>query len=143
MMHFQFDMSSLTYPRHEAEPPGQDVADLLRQLLAVQKEHLAVAKGILGAHDVVARWRAFLARWRDDFPGLAASCREIMPILERLYGKVIAELAEHLSQNGLDALDNDFTLQDFLDRYGMKLTQLGTILNLVAPFAEAGTRSES
>jgi hypothetical protein len=29
-------------------------------------------------------------------------------------------------------------VQEFLDRYGMRLAQLGTILNLVAPLAEAG-----
>src|SRR5580693_2026902 len=30
-----------------------------------------------------------------------------------------------------------------LDRYGMRLAQLGTILNLVAPLAEAGSQNES
>ena len=64
-------------------------------------------------------------------------------MLERSYGKLIAEVTEQLSQNGSDGLDNDFALQDFLDRYGMRLSQLGTILNMVAPFAEAGSRSES
>jgi hypothetical protein len=34
-------------------------------------------------------------------------------------------------------------LQDFLDRYGMRLAQLGTILNLVGPLAEAGNQSEA
>jgi hypothetical protein len=34
-------------------------------------------------------------------------------------------------------------LQDFLDRYGLRLGQLGNILNLVAPLAEAGPQSES
>ena len=37
-------------------------------------------------------------------------------------------------------LDTDFALQDFLDRYGMRLGQLGTIINLVAPLAEAGAQ---
>jgi hypothetical protein len=35
-----------------------------------------------------------------------------------------------------DAIDNEFTLGEFLDRYGMKLNQLGTILNMVTPLAE-------
>jgi hypothetical protein len=52
-------------------------------------------------------------------------------------------MTEHLSQNSADDLDNDFALQDFLDRYGIRLSQLGTILNMVAPFAEAGSPSES
>ena len=55
-----------------------------------------------------------------------------------------AALVDELHQNGSDALDSEFALQDFLDRYGMRLGQIGNILNLVAPLAEAaGTQSES
>jgi hypothetical protein len=88
------------------------------------------------------RWRAFLNRWQEEFPDLSETCRKALPILEQCYGKLIAELTEHLSTGG-DALDNDFALQEFLDRYGMRLGQLGTILNLVAPLAEAGAQGES
>jgi hypothetical protein len=142
-MHFQFDMSSLAYPPMETNAPAGDSHEILRQMLEVQKEQLGHLRALLNAHDGVARWRAFVTRWRDDFPALAEGCREVMPILERTYGKLITELTENLSQNGFDALENDFALQEFLDRYGMKLSQLGTILNLVAPFAEAGSPSES
>jgi hypothetical protein len=55
---------------------------------------------------------------------------------------MIAELTERLNDAG-DDLDNDFSLQEFLDRYGMRLAQLGTILNLVAPLSEAGPSGES
>jgi len=140
-MHFQFDMSAAGFPTLES-PPASDVQDLLRQILEVEREQLAQLRAFLGAHDGVARWRAFLERWRQQFAELPQACREAMPILERSYGKLIAELTEQLNQNGSDALDNEFTLQEFLDRYGMRLTQLGTILNLVAPFAEAGPQSE-
>jgi hypothetical protein len=143
-MHFQFDMSAVSFPALESAPaPASEVHDLLRQMLAVQQEQLAQLRAFLGAHDGGARWRAFLERWRQDFADLPQACRQALPILERSYGKLIAELADHLCQNGADALENDFALQEFLDRYGMRLTQLGTILNLVAPFAEAGSQRES
>jgi HPt (histidine-containing phosphotransfer) domain-containing protein len=143
-MHFQFDMSALSFPALDAAAaPTSEVQDLLRQILEVQREQLAQLRAFLGAHDGGARWRAFLERWRQDFADLPEACRQALPILERSYGKLIAELTEQLCQNGADALENDFALQEFLDRYGMRLTQLGTILNLVAPFAEAGSQSES
>jgi hypothetical protein len=85
----------------------------------------------------MSRWRAFLARWQQEFPTLGEDCRKVLPLLERTYGKLIAELASQLRDDGDEALDNDFSLQEFLDRYGMRLAQLGTILNLVAPLAEA------
>jgi len=124
-----------------AEPSTRpEMVDLLRQILEVQREHLAFLRA---AHDAGSRWRAFAARWREEFPNLPESCREAVPILERSYGALIAELAEHLRQQGSGALDNDFSLQEFLDRYGMRLVQLGSILNLVAPLAEAGAQGES
>ncbi|HEV3084846.1 MAG TPA: hypothetical protein VGY66_34110 [Gemmataceae bacterium] len=143
-MQFQFDMSSRHYPPlNAAAPPATETDAILRQLVEIQREQLASLKALLGAHDGAARWRAFLARWRNDFPELSDACKQAMPVLEKMYGKLIAEMTEHLSQSNAEDLDNDFTLQDFLDRYGIRLSQLGSILNMVAPFAEAGSPSES
>ena len=50
---------------------------------------------------------------------------------------MIHDLTDRLNEDE-HGLENEFTLQEFLDRYGMRLAQLGTILNLVAPLAEAG-----
>src|SRR5262249_3719978 len=136
-MNFQFDMSSVSFPSFESSHAGgSEVHTLLQQMLEVQRQQLAHLRGILNVHDGGLRWRAFLQRWPNDFSDLPLACRQILPILERTYGKLIADLTEYLSQNGPDALDNDFALQDFVDRYGMRLTQLGTILSLVAPLAE-------
>ncbi|HMC89430.1 MAG TPA: hypothetical protein VKI17_07770 [Gemmataceae bacterium] len=143
-MQFQFDMSARNFPAVNVPPPPATETDaLLRQMVEIQREQLAHLKALLTAHDGAARWRAFLARWRKDFPELSDACKQALPVLERMYGKLIEEMTEHLSQNNADDLDNDFTLQDFLDRYGIRLSQLGTILNMVAPFAEAGSPSES
>jgi hypothetical protein len=143
-MSFQFDMSPGPSSTPAATPPGaSEAVDLLRQMLEIQREQLGLLRNIMAAHDAGARWRAFLERWREHFPELAAACREAMPLLERSYGKMIKDLTEYLDENGADALDNDFSLQEFLDRYGMRLTQLGTILNMVAPFADASSPSES
>jgi len=141
-MHFQFDMAAASFRSSpNTTPSSSEVPDLLRQLLEVQREQLGQIRLLLGYHDGGARWRAFAARWQDDFPDLPEACRQAMPVLERCYGKLIAELTENLSQSGVDSLDNDFALQDFLDRFGVRLTQLGTLLNMVGPLAEAGTQS--
>ncbi len=56
------------------------------------------------------------------------------------YMTLIADLAAHLEEQGDDGIGNDFALSEFLDRYGIRLNQLGTILSLVGPLAEiAGT----
>lgn len=137
-MQFQYDVSPKPGPAGPpvAEPvPASETADLLRQLLEVQREQLALQKTAAQAHDTGSRWRAFLARWQNDFPELPEGCRHALPILERSYGSLVNELADHLRQNG--SLDNEFTLNEFLDRYGMRLSQLGTLLSVVAFLAEA------
>jgi hypothetical protein len=139
----QFDVTSCApvAPPAPAEP-STAVADLLRQILEVQREQLTQMQASAAAHDASARWRALLARWRDEFPGLPDACREALPILERAYGSIISNLVEELRQNG-DSLDSEFALQDFLDRYGLRLGQMGNILNLVGPLAEAGSQNEA
>jgi hypothetical protein len=146
-MHFQIDVSS-SLPQTSSEPPAApataapEAVELLRQLLEVQKEQLAYQRAAAAAHDLTSRWKAFLARWQDEFPGLPEACRKALPLLERCYGRMIAELTERVNEVG-DDLENDFTVQEFLDRYGMRLAQLGTILNLVAPLSEAGPAGET
>jgi hypothetical protein len=145
-MNFQIDVSSAV-PCPPAEPPAKsgdtpEIADLLRQLLEVQREQLACQRAAAAAHDMTARWRAFLTRWQPDFPDLADNCRKALPHLERCYGQLLRELTEKLNDEDEHGLDNDFALQEFLDRFGMRLAQLGTILNLVAPLADAANTSQ-
>jgi hypothetical protein len=139
----QFNVTSFPVAASAAPTPSVELTDLLRQILEVQREQLAQMRTSAAAHDANARWRSLLARWREEFPELPAACRQVLPVLERAYGSIIVALVEEVRQNGDDALDSEFTLQDFLDRYGMRLGQLGNIINLVGPLAEAGTQSES
>ncbi len=145
-MNFQID-ASLAVPCPSVEPSAStdgvpETVCLLRQLLEVQREQLAYQRASAVAHDVTARWRAYLTRWQDDFPELGSDCRKALPQLERCYGQLIHELTEKLNEDE-HGLDNEFALQEFLDRFGMRLAQLGTVLNLVAPLAEASNVAQS
>jgi hypothetical protein len=144
-MNFQIDVTSALPPPTAEQPhpaAPQETLEVLRQILEVQREQLAYQKAAAQAHDMSSRWRAFLSRWKEEFPGLSEACKKALPALERTYGQLIVELTDHLNVDENDALDNDFTLQEFLDRYGMRLAQLGTILNLVGPLADAGSNGE-
>ena len=141
-MNFQIDVSSTSPPPNPTPAvASNDVVELLRQILEVQREQLTYQRNAAAAHDMTARWRSFLSRWNTTFPDLSEACRRAMPLLERCYGQMISDLTEKLSEE--DALDSDFAVQEFLDRYGMRLAQLGTILNLVGPLAEAGANEAS
>jgi hypothetical protein len=124
-------------------PPATEAVLLLRQLVDFQREQANLMRATVAAHDVTSRWRAFLTRWRDDFPDLPDGSRDALLVLERTYASMLAELIDFLRQNESGGLDSEFSLQEFLDRYGMRLAQLGTILNLVGPLAEASAQGES
>ncbi len=143
-MNFQIDVTSTQQtPTPSPTPVASETLEILKQMLEVHREQLAYQKAAAQAHDMSSRWRAFLNRWKDEFPGLSESCRKAMPALERSYGQLIVELTDHLNAEDSSAIDNDFALQEFLDRYGMRLAQLGTILNLVGPLADAGLSGET
>jgi len=139
-MHFQFEVAQPAGGGAQpASGPPADATDLLRQLLEVQREHLALTRAV---HDPAARWRTVLARWQNDFPGLPDACKHVLPLLERTYIDLIAELTEHL-RNQTDALANEFALAEFLDRYGMRLGQLVTVLSVVGPIAEMASQQQT
>src|SRR5262249_50760779 len=112
---------------------------ILRQILEVQKEQLQLTRAVVAANDGSQRWKTFLARWGDQYPDLAATCKDVLPRLERAYIDLMSELTSRVHDEGDEALDSEFALSEFLDRYGRRLGQIGTILNLVTPLAEAYT----
>lgn len=140
-MHFSFDVAGPVQPQapitpRQAEVPA-DALELLRQILEVQKEQLHLSRAMVIANDGGHRWRTFLSRWNEQFPDIAAACKQVLPQIERAYMEIMNELSERLRDDGPHALDNEFDLSEFLDKYGMRLGQLGQIMNLVTPIAEA------
>jgi hypothetical protein len=144
-MQTQFNVTSYATPAvpKPAEVSIAEMSDLLRQMLEIQRDQLNQMKQSAAAQDGGARWRALMTKWREQFPELPHGCKEALPILEKAYGAMVNTLVEELLDQGPDGFDNDFALQDFIDRYGMKLGQLGNILNVVGPLAEAAAQTEA
>jgi hypothetical protein len=144
-MHFQFNVTSPAASAcvtPEAAPLHPSVAELLRQILETQREQVQLMRCQAASHDASSRWRAFLDRWQDDFGSLPATCKTALPHLERAYMTLITDLATHLREQGEDCTGNEFALSEFLDRFGVRLSQLGTILSLVGPLAEIAGSTE-
>lgn len=113
-----------------------EVADLLRQLLDVQREQVTLLRAQQAATDNLSRWRAFLNRWNGEFPEVGGGCKQILPVLERSYLTVLQDMTERVRDLG-DSLEDEFVLGEFLDRYGLRVTQLGNIISSISPIADA------
>jgi hypothetical protein len=153
IMQFQFDIASSSSIPLAAPPLGPEaIPDLLRQILEVQrdqlnqilevqKEHLQHVRIV--AQENLARWRNLLGRWQNEHPEFADHCKQAYPLMEKIYVQMLANLVEEVSEQGDDALDSDFAVQEFLDRYGMKLGQLSHILSIIGPLSEAAQQLEA
>jgi hypothetical protein len=138
-MHFQYVVTppSVALPSPPPMPAADAPATLLRELIEVQREQLGYLKAAHESQNANARWQAFLARYADEFPGVGKGCQEAFPLVERAFLRLLDDLTRRLTDEDADPIDDEFTLGEFLDRYGMRLAQLGNVLNVLGPLAEA------
>jgi hypothetical protein len=119
----------------------QQQSDLLTQIVEGQREQLNFQRA--SAHDAVARWRHILARWETAHPQLAAQSKTAYPLIEVAFMQLLASMLDEVAEQGEDALDNEFAVQEFIDRYGMKVGQLGHLLTVLGPLNEAAQQNEA
>ena len=127
----------LAIPLPEPTPSAREIADLLKQLITLQQEQVGLLKTQVANQDNSSRWRSFLARWEQEFPSIGSACKQALPILERTYLGLIRDLTERVNSSDADEMDDEFVLSEFLDRFGIRLGQMGNILSQLAPLAEA------
>ncbi len=130
----------LTGPAAPSAPPDE-LANLLRQLIAVQQEQVALLKAQAASGDANARWRAFFERWAAEFPDIGGACKRAIPALERAYLTVVRDITDALAADE-DALGDEYALGEFLDRHATKLVQVTNIMNQLAPLADAASSTE-
>jgi hypothetical protein len=130
-------------PMPEPAAGMAEVTDLLRQLLDVQREQVTLLRNQAAVQDQNAKWKAFLSKWSAEFPDVGGACKQSLPALERAFLSLIKDLTTRLKPDDPDDLENEYTLNEFLDKYGIRLGQLATILSQVGPLAEAAPATEA
>jgi hypothetical protein len=144
-MHFQFIVAPPTPALTPPLPPAAETpAELLHQLLAVQREQLGVMQASAASQNegTAVRWRNFFSRWHEDYPHLPSSLRDVLPSVERAFLRLMDEMTRYLKDEETAGLEDDFTLGEFLDRFAIRASQVGSILNLFGQMADA-CREES
>ncbi len=138
-MHFQYVVAPPTaaLPVPPPAPTVDAQAGLLRELIDVQREQLAYLRAAHEAQHTSARWQAFLNRWHEEFPGVGEACQRAFPVMERTFLRLLEDLSAQLTDEDTDPVGDEFALGEFLDRYGMRLSQLGNFLNVLGPLADA------
>jgi hypothetical protein len=117
--------------------------DALRQILEVQRQQLDLSREIVQVNrEQRARQGAELERWQAGHEQVLDSCRDTLPRLEQVHASLMGELAGYVEENHENLLEGDFSLSDFVDRFGPRLAHLNTMLAVLRPLAAANKRSE-
>ena len=145
-MQFQFDIASSIANQPPKPSVPETVPELLRQMLELQRqgfqqllnlqaEQLNHARGL--AQENLARWRNLLTKRKEDHPELGEFCKKAYPVMEKAFVQLLETMARDAADQGEDGLDSEFAIQEFIDRYDMKVGQLSHLLGIIGPLSEA------
>ena len=147
-MQFQFDIASstnVTLPKPQPATP-ETVADLLRQLLDLEREGFQQMLNLQAEHlnhvramaqENLARWRSLLSKRKDEHPEFGDFCKKAYSVMETAFVQLLETMARDVAEQGEDGFDSEFAIQEFIDRYGMKVGQFSHLMSIIGPLSEA------
>ena len=118
--------------------------EVQRQTLEMQRQQLEISRELLQVNrEQRARQGAELERWQAGHEPILETCRETLGKLEQVHASLMSELANYVEDNHENLLEGDFSLSDFVDRFGPRLAHLNTMLAVLRPLAAAKSKTES
>lgn len=78
-----------------------------------------------------------LQAWQQANPQIVAACQSAVPILSEIQSKFLADLTEELNSSGEQILDNQYSFNEFVDRFGQRLAHLNAMFQVVTQFGAA------
>jgi hypothetical protein len=117
--------------------------DALRQILDVQRQQLELTREIVQVNrEQRARQSAELERWQVGHGDVIDACRDTLGRLEQVHASLMGELASYVEEHHENLMEGDFSLSDFVDRFGPRLAHLNTMLAVLRPLAQATRKPE-
>jgi hypothetical protein len=118
--------------------------EVQRQMLEMQRQQLEISRELIQVNrEQRTRQGAELERWQAGHEPLLDTCRETLGKLEQVHASLMGELANYVEDNHENLLEGDFSLSDFVDRFGPRLAHLNTMLAVLRPLAAANRKTES
>jgi hypothetical protein len=118
--------------------------ELQRQSLEIQRQQLELAREAAQvSREQRSRQIAELERWQAGHESVLDHCKETLGNLEQVHAALMGELANYVAENQENLLEGEFTLTDFVDRFGPRLAHLNTMLAVLRPLAAAVKKNET
>ncbi len=118
--------------------------EVQRQMLEVQRQQLEISRELIQVNrEQRSRQASDLERWQAGHESVLSTCKETLSKLEQVHASLMYELANYVEENHENLLEGDFSLSDFVDRFGPRLAHLNTMLAVLRPLAAANRKSEN
>jgi hypothetical protein len=118
--------------------------DALRQILEVQRQQLDLSREMVQvSREQRARQGAELERWQAGHEHVIEACRDTLGRLEQVHAALMGDMAGYVEENHENLLEGDFSLSDFVDKFGPRLAHLNTMLAVLRPLAATNKKAES
>jgi len=114
-----------------------------RQMLEMQRQQLEISRELLHVNrEQRSRQMAELEKWQAGHEPVLDLCKETLGKLEQVHAALLRELANYVDEYHENLLEGDFSLSDFVDRFGPRLAHLNTMLAVLRPLAAANRKTE-
>jgi hypothetical protein len=118
--------------------------DVQRQMLDLQRQQLEISRELIQVNrEQRARQGSELERWQAGHEAILDTCKETLGKLEQVHASLMGDLANYVEENHENLLEGDFSLSDFVDRFGPRLAHINTMLAVLRPLAAANRKTES
>ena len=108
------------------------VIRMLHDMLTLQREQVALAREMLQfARENRQRQQNELEAWQRENQHVVEKCREVLGILSRVHSGMLSELAEYIQENEETMLESEFSVSEFVDRFGPRLHHLSAMLGVL------------
>jgi hypothetical protein len=108
------------------------IARLLYDLVQLQRQQLEISREILQhARENRQRQHAELEAWQRENQHVVERCREVLGTLSRVHSVMLSDMATYIQDNEETLLESDFSLSEFVDRFGPRLHHLSAMLGVL------------
>ncbi len=117
--------------------------EVQRQTFEVERQQLELAREAAAiARDQRTRQIAELERWQSSHEDVVDDCKEALSQLESVHASLMREMTDFIAENHENLREGDFSLTDFVDRFGPRLAHLNTMLAILRPLAAVIKKGE-
>jgi hypothetical protein len=143
-MFTQVDVTAGSAHTTAAAHVATEQTELLREVLAAQDRTNEILEELVNIMATSHKQRLQeLHQWKNAHPELASSCREAAEALSRVQVDYLERMTEEIKETAEDMTYGEFTLNEFVDRFGPRLAHLNGVIQVLAQLSSAPPQQQS